>query len=213
MATKPAPSSTGGFLQNHDDEGFLDALHLLIDTHKIKTAEDLVRYAEQAKESAAAEMLRQFAADGLPVKLAFDALSVHIRIVAHKRNNQYMQDCRGKKVGLVMPLPPQVLDAFVSLANVTVLLPDGHHLPPGLRGRQIQECKGARAGRNLAPQFEVIVFEVCRSDDGFLVDPAVSDIVDLRLIPASTKLLAHVRPHSNPDDIPFVIGNHTINLL
>lgn len=213
MSTTAPAGPIGGFLQYHDDEGFLDALQLLIDSNKVKTADDLVRYAEQAKEPAATALLRTFAADGLPVQLAFDALSVHIRIVAHKRNNLLLRNCQGKKIGLVMPLPPHVLDAFVSLPNVTVFVPDGHQLPPGLRGRQIQECKGARAGRNLAPQLDVLVFEVCRDEGSYLVDPAVSDIVDLRLIPPGTQLLSHVRPHSNPDDIPLVSGTHTIHLL
>lgn len=209
----PPDDRPSGFLQHHDDEGFLDALQLLISSRRARTPDDLIRYAEQARESAAAEFLRHHAADALPVQLMFDALSVHVRIVAHKRNNRLLRACRERHVGLVLPLPPHVVEAFVSLPRVTVLVPDGHHLPPGLRGRQVNECKGTRAGRNAAPQMDVLVFEAYRDGESYLVDPSVSDVVDLRLVPTAAQLLVHVRPHPNPEDIPLVPGGHTLNLL
>lgn len=212
--TTPLPDDNPrGFLQHHDDEGFLDALQLLISSNRVKTPDDLVRYAEQAKEPAASEYLRNLAAEALPVQLMFDALSVHIRIVAHKRNNLLLRAITNKKVGLVLPLPPHVLDAFVTQPRVTVLVPDGHHLPPVLRNRQIDERKGTRAARNSAPEMDALVFEAHRDGDAYFVEPAVSDVVDLRLIPPATQLLVHVRPHGNPDDIPLNLVSRTFNLL
>jgi hypothetical protein len=213
MTATPSDVKPGGFLQHHDDEGFLDALQLLITSNRVKTADDLVRYAEQAREGSAAEFLRHMASDGLPVQLMFDALSVHIRIVAHKRNNRLLQACNNKQVGLVLPLPPHVLEAFLGQAHVSVFVPDGYALPPSLRGRQLNECKGTRACRNKAPQMEVLVFEAHREGNDYAVDPAVSDVVDLRIVPATTQLLVHVRPHANPDDLPLTPGAHTLNLL
>jgi hypothetical protein len=213
--TKPAPDDkSSGFLQHHDDEGFLDALQLLLSSNRVKTAEDLIHYAERAKEQAAADFLRALGADDLPVQLMFEALAVHVRIVAHKRNNRLLRDCAHKKVGLVLPLPRHVLDAFLSLPNLTLLIPDGHSVPPALRSRQLPEHKGTRASRNASPQMEVLVFEAHRDGERYLVDPGVSDVVDLRLVPTTTELVVHVRPHPNPDDIPVTTGaGHTLNLL
>ncbi len=208
---KEAPPT--GFLLHHDAEGFLDALKLLIDSKKVQTADNLVRYAEKAKETNAAEFLRTMAAESLPVNLMYDALSVHIRIVAHKRNNRLLQECQQKTVGLVMPLPRHVLDAFIDLPKVTVLVPDGHRLPVGLRGRTIDERKGSRTSRNAAPNFDVLVFEAQRDGTDYYIDPAVSDVVDLRLIPSTTQLLVHLRPHLYPEDLPLATGSHTLNHL
>ena len=213
MSKAPSDTQSGGFLLNHDAEGFLDALKLLIDSKKVQTADNLVRYAEQAKEMNAAEYLRGLAAESLPVDLMYDALSVHIRIVAHKQNNRLLKECQDKAVALVLPLPRHVLDAFINLPKVTVLIPDGHKLPVALRGRKIDERKGSRSSRNAAPGFDVLVFEAQRDGEDYYVDPAVSDVVDLRLIPQTARLLVHVRPHRDPDDLPLATGNHTLNHL
>jgi hypothetical protein len=213
MSEKSTGDVAQPFLQHHDDEGFLDALQLLISSDRAKTPDALVRYAEQAKEPAAADYLRLLAADHLPVSLMFDALSVHIRIIAHKRNNHLLRACADKQVGLVLPLPPHVIEAFVAQPKVTVIVPDNHHLPAMLRKRQINECRGTRAGRNLAPSLDVLVFEVCRDGQNYLIDPTVSDVVDLRLVPKTTQLIAHVRPHSNPDDILLNLLSHHLDLL
>jgi hypothetical protein len=213
MSSLPLEDASKGFLEHHDDEGFLDALQLLVSSERAKTPEALVRYAEQAKEPAAAEFLRALAADNLPLSLMFDALSVHVRIIAHKRNNKLLKDCANKRVGLVLPLPPHVIEAFMSRQSVSVIVPDGHQLPPILRRRAISECRGTRAGRNLASTLEVLVFEVCREANKFLADPSVSDVVDLRLVPVTTQLIAHTRPHANPDDLPLELGSHHIEIL
>src|SRR5262245_50021404 len=47
--TTPSRDDEGsGFLRHHDDDGFLDAMQLLISSNRVKTPDDLVRYAEQA---------------------------------------------------------------------------------------------------------------------------------------------------------------------
>lgn len=213
MSEGQAGTAPSGVLQHHDDEGFLDAMQLLISSDRVKTPDALVRYAEQAKEPLAAEYLRSLAADNLPVSLMFDALSVHVRIIAHKRNNRLLRECANKRVGLVMPLPPHVIEAFASQSQISVIVPDGHHLPPNLRRRQVNECRGTRAGRNAATEVDVLVFEVCRDGAGYLVDPAVSDVVDLRIVRPTTQLIAHARPHANPDDVPLVLTSHKLELL
>lgn len=202
MANDLGPGS-GGLLLHHDEDGFLEALELLIESGRVSTADALVRYAESAGEPHAAEYLRHLDADGLPLQLVFDAFSVHARIVAHKRNSGLLRDIRGKKVGLVMPLPPHVLDGFLGLPNLMVITPDGHPLPPPLRRRAITEHKGSRAGRRIVSELEVLILEAFRKGGEYYLDPAVADVVDPRIISAGAKLVIHLRPHANPDDVPL----------
>lgn len=216
MSTDPNPTGQQplpGLLQHHDEEEFLDALELLISNKRARTADELVRYAERANEPGAAAFLRNLAAEGLPLDLVFDALSVHVRIVAFKRNNQLLHTCRDRQIGLVLPLPPHVLEVFTALPKITFLVPDGHHLPPNLRRTEADVKSGSRAARNAAAQMEVLVFEACRDDDLYRVDAAVSDVVDLRIIPPGTQLIVNLRPHGNPEDVPLTVTTHSLNIL
>lgn len=209
-----APSSgrmSPAELQHHETR-FLKALELLVKSGKARTVEDLIRYAVQDRQDEAAHHLRNLAAEGLPVDLAFDSLSVHVRIVAHKRNSQLLTVCQGKKVGLVMPLPPHVIDAFSSLADVTLLVPDGHHLPPHLR-RAEQARQGSRAAREAVASLDVIVFEACAARQGHCLDAGAADVVDPRIVPAEAKLILHLRPHKNPNDVPLAIDAARLNVL
>jgi hypothetical protein len=133
--------------------------------------------------------------------------------VAHKRNNSLLADCTGKQVGLVMPLPHHVVDAFTSLTSVTLLVPDGHHLPPHMRvdpGR----CKtSTRESRSAIELLDVLVFEAVAEGGEYYVDVGTADIIDLRIVPAATQLIVHLRPHRNPDDVPLPAQSRTLNVL
>jgi len=188
---------------HHHEMRFLKALELLLSTGRVRSVGDLIRYAEQDRQAAAADFLRGLKADNLPVDLCYDALSVHTRIVAHKRNVSVLSNCQGKRVGLVMPLPPHVLDAFTSLTKATLIVPDGHHLPHHLEQRLLEVVQGSRAAREIVPTLDVLVFEVFRAGNAYSVDASVADIADLRIVPESTQLVVHVRPHQNPEDIAF----------
>lgn len=199
--TPPAP--TGGFLLRHDEDGFLEALKLLIDSGRVKEPDDLLRAAEQAGEPHAAEYMRNLAAQGLPLGLVYDAFSVHARIVAYKRNNDLLKECEGKKVGLVLPLPPHVIEGFLGLPDLIVIAPDGHHLPSALRHRNLTVHAGSRAGRKVIADMGVVVFEAYRKNKAYSLDQAVGDVVDPRIIPADSLLVVHLRPHAGPDDQPL----------
>jgi len=207
----PKPAG-GGFLGRHDEEGFIEALGLLIESGRVSTAEALIHYAESAGEPHAAEFLRGLAEEGLPLKLVYDAFSVHARIVAFKRNTGLLKECQGKKIGLVMPLPPHVMEGFLGLPNLVVITPDGQQLPPPLRRRQLSEVKGSRAGRKIISDMQIIVFEAFRKDSEFFLDQSVADVIDPRVIPPTTLMIVHLRPHSNPDDQPLG-ASHTISIL
>ncbi len=210
--TPPDPAAKAARLQHHERK-FLDALALIIESGRARSVEDLIRYAEQAAEAQAAAYLRTLAAEGLPVDLAFDALHVHLRIVAHKRNSELLRACQGKRVGLVVPLPPHVLDAFISVAAIEVLVPDGAHLPPSLRDRVLQVVHGSRAARRAVGNLEVVVFEAYRAQDAWYIDAGTSDVIDLRILPPAARLVAHVRPHRHPADVPLELGTRTVEVL
>ncbi len=206
------PKSPGSFLCRHDEEGFLEALGLLIDSGRVSTSDALVHYAESAGEPNAAEYLRGLAEEGLPVKLIFDAFSVHARIVAFKRNTGLLEQCQGKKIGLVMPLPPHVMEGFLGLPDLLVISPDGQNLPPPLRRRQLEEVKGSRAARKVISEMQIIVFEAFRKSGQYYLDQSVADVIDLRVIPPTTLLIVHLRPHSSPEDQPLG-ASHSICIL
>ncbi len=219
-ATGPAPAAgkrpTGGkqsrsWLHHHEMD-FLDALKLLIESGRAKTITDLVHYSEQARQQQAAEMLRDYEEENLPLDLAYDALSVHIRITAFKRNDQLLQACTGARIGLILPLPPYVLDAFLTLPDVKLLLPDGHHLPPVLR-RQEGILNGNRACRSEAPKLQYVVFEAFRKKNEFLVDGATADIVDSRILGGEAQLVIHARAHRGTDDVPLPSGTLKVHIL
>lgn len=136
-----------------------------------------------------------------------------MRIVAHKRNSELVRACRGKRVGLVVPLPPHVLDAFISVATVEILVADGAHLPPSLRNRALQAVHGSRAARCMVSNPELLVFEAYRSQDAWYIDAGTSDVVDLRILPRATRLVAHVRPHRHPADVPLELETCTLEVL
>jgi hypothetical protein len=198
---------------HHHELRFLKALKLLVSSGKAKSVEDLIRYAEQDKQSEAVGYLRTLQADRLPVELAYDALCVHSRIVAHKRNNSLLADCRGKQVGLVLPLPHHVIDAFTSLTAVALLIPDGHHLPPHLRVDAGRCRDSTRASRGAVEQLDVLVFEAFGEGGNYFVDVGTADIIDLRIVPAATQLIVHLRPHRNPNDVLLPAESRTLNVL
>jgi len=197
----------------HHERKFLEALALIIESGRARSVEDLIRYAQQAGEAQAAAYLQTLAGEGLPVDLAYDALHVHLRIVAHKRNSELLRACQGKRVGLVVPLPPHVLDAFVGVADVQILVPDGAHLPPHLRDRVPDAVYGSRRARQLAASLEAVVFEAYHARDSWYVDAGTSDVVDLRVLPPGTRLIVHVRPHRHPGDVPLEVGTYAVEVL
>jgi hypothetical protein len=197
----------------HHERRFLKALALIIESGKAKTLEDLVKYCQQARETAAIDFIRNLAEQDLPVDLVFDAMCVHFRIVAHKRNNTLFGRCEGKIVGLLLPLPPHVLDTFLHLEKLTVLLPDHLHIPPNMERFQALLCHGTRPCRTKASDLEVIVFEAFREKDTFYFAPSSADIVDPRLLKDDVLAIVHLRPHRDPDDIAVPLPAEKLQIL
>lgn len=190
-----------------DETGLLEVLRLLLETEKARTTADLLKYATQYKAPEAEERLRVLEAEKIPVELAFDALSVHLRLLAYKRNSALLSDCRGQKVGLILPLPPHVVELFVPVAEVSFLQPAEGSLHGTLHEVSERAVKGARAGRAEAQKMQILVFEAFREGTGVFVDTAIADVLEPKMLPAGIKLIAHLRPHRNPQDVSIQLGD------
>lgn len=208
MAESPTSKSGGTPTPAKDETELLEILRVLIETNKARATSDLLKYATQYGAPEAEERLRMLDAENVPLDLAFDAVSVQLRITAHKRNSALLAECRGKKVGLVLPFPPDLVKLFIPLAEVEFLIPDDaamHGPLPSFSSAQ-GPIKGARACRAKAQEMNALVFEAFREGNDLFVDVAAADVVEPKLLPGGIGLIAHLRPHRNPRDVAFHPG-------
>lgn len=184
-----------------DETGLLEVLRLLIETEKAKTTSDLLKYASQYGAPEAEERLRVLEAENIPIDLAFDVISVHLRLLDYKRDSELLSGCRGQKVGLILPLPPHLPNLFLPVADVTFLEPGEKTAHGGLHEFTEQAVKGARACRAKAQEMQVLVFEAFREGDDLFVEVSVGEVLEPKILPAHVRLIAHLRPHRNPNDV------------
>jgi hypothetical protein len=184
-----------------DEIGLLEVLRLLIDTEKVQTTSDLLKYATQYGAPEAEERLRVLEAENIPVDLAFDTISVHLRLLEYKRNSALLASCRGQKVGLILPLPPHLPELFLPVADITFMQPGEITLHGSLHEYGDRAVKGARACRAKAQEMQALVFEAFREDENLYVDAPIADVIDPKLLPAGIRLIPHLRPHKNPSDV------------
>ncbi|HVF71601.1 MAG TPA: hypothetical protein VM940_08330 [Chthoniobacterales bacterium] len=184
-----------------DEVELLEILRLLIKSKKARTTSDLLKYAAQYGAPEAEERLRMLEAESVPLDLAFDAISVQLRLMAHKRNSALLAQCRGQKVGLILPLPPDLAELFVPVAEVSFLLPEEGALHGPMHELAESAIKGPRACRAKAQEMQTLVFEAFREGGTLFVDVAAADVLEPKMLPAGIRLIAHLRPHRNPHDI------------
>ena len=184
-----------------DEVGLLEILRLLIETEKAKTTSDLLKYAKQYGAPESEERLAVLEAENIPLELAFDAISVHLRLLEFKRNSSILASCRGQKVGLVLPLPPHLPELFLPVADVTFLQPGEITLQGSLHEYGENAVKGARACRTKAQEMYAVVFESFREGVDLYVDVSIAEVVDPAMLPSTVRLISHLRPHRNPRDI------------
>lgn len=197
----PSTPPPGGKPPVKDEVGLLEVLSVLIETEKVKSTSDLLKYATQYGAPEAEERLRVLEAENIPLDLAFDAISVHLRLLAYKRNSALLAGCRGQKVGLILPLPPHLPNLFLPVADVTFLEPGEKTTHGGLHEFSEVAVKGARACRAKAQEMHVLVFEGFREGGDLFVEAATADVLEPKMLPAGVRLIAHLRPHSNPGDV------------
>ena len=186
-----------------DESSLLEILRLLIETKKAKTTADLLKYAAQYGAPETEERLRMLDAEGIPLNLAFDAVSVQLRIIAHKRNSTLMTESKGKQIGLILPMPPHLPQLFLPIAEVVFLQPSDNLTHGAMHDHADKTIKGARACRTKVQTLDAIVFEAFKEGEQMFVDASVADVLEPRLLPAGIKLIAHLRPHKNPGDLPI----------
>jgi hypothetical protein len=184
-----------------DEIGLLEVLSVLIETEKVNTTSDLLKYATQYGAPEAEERLRVLEAENIPVDLAFDAISVHLRLLAYKRNSELLANCRGQKVGLILPLPPHLPNLFLPVAEVTFLEPSEKTAHGSLQEFADSAVKGSRACRKKAQEMQALVFEVFREGSNLFVETAVADVLEPKMLPAGIRLIANLRPHRNHTDV------------
>ena len=192
------PSTNDKNAPAKDEIGLLEVLSLLIDTGKVKTTSDLLKYTRQYGAPEAEERLQMLEIENIPVDLAFDAVSVHLRIREHKRNSSLLADVKGQKVGLILPMPPHLPELFVPICDVTYLEP----AESNTHGMHVEGAiKGARACRVKAQEMQALVFEAFRDGEKLFADVAIADVLEPKILPTGIRLIAHLRPHSNPRDV------------
>ena len=200
MAESSTPSA-GGNAPPKDELALLEILRLLIKSKKARTTSDLLKYTTQYGAPEAEERLRMLEVENVPLDLAFDAVSVQLRLIAHKRNSALLAQCRGQKVGLILPMPPDLAQLFVPITEVSFLLPDETALHGPMHELAEKAIKGARACRAKAQEMQTLVFEAFRESGALFVDVAVADVLEPKMLPAGIRLIAHLRPHRNPRDV------------
>jgi hypothetical protein len=193
-STTPSPGKKAPV---RDEVGLLEVLRLLMETEKVKTTSDLLKYATQYGAPEAEERLRVLEAENIPVDLAFDVISTHLRLLEYKRNSSLVASCRDLKVGLILPMPPHLPDLFSSVSEVTYLEPSSVGVHQHIEGA----IKGARECRAKAQEMNALVFEAFRDRDMLFVDVAIADVLEPKILPPDIRLIAHLRPHSNPKDV------------
>jgi len=193
-----------------DEVGLLEILRLLMETGKVRTTSDLLKYAAQYGAPEAEERLRVLEAENIPVDLAFDSISVHLRLLEYKRNSALLTSCRGQKVGLILPLPPHLPELFLPVADVTFLQPGETTLHGSLHELGEQAVKGTRACRAKAQEMQALVFEAFRDGSSLYVDVSIAEVIDPAMLPAGIRLIPHLRPHQNPKDVQIQLKGEVL---
>jgi len=198
---------------HHEDDRVLQALRLLVDQGMIQTIDELIAYAEKGDHQKEAEFFRALRDEPIPVSLALDELFVINRKNGHRRDRELFVACAGRRVALLMPLPPHVLDEFLGNGNVTVLISGGHHIPPHLRHSNIVTRHGFRACRQTVAESDVVVFEAYVEGNSYFCESEVADLVDERMLQPDARLVIHSRPHAHPEDVAVDVGSRNVNLI
>lgn len=201
---------------HHHSERLIGALARLIVARPNMTTKQLAEYCQHSDEPEALELanlLNALAEEQIPPGLALAKLTSELDISAHKRNLGLLQNYGDRRVGLVIPLPPHVTDFFVEIEQSSLLVPDNHHVPHHLDDWPHAVFHGSRECRRVIGEFDLIVFEAYRENGHYRVDPDVADVVDIRIIPAATQFVLHMRPHLHSHDVVFSTNGQNLALL
>jgi hypothetical protein len=194
----------------------LEAVDLLRLSRKLNTIEDLIVSLREMGEADMVdfigELQRGMVARPLDIDTAIAANRAHVVAAARDEHDGMIEDCNGRKIGLLFPLPPHIHEEFIDTQNVRLMVAPGHKLPPHLR--QMDCISNPREINRCLDQFDVIVFEGFEEDDGaFFAEAGVAAVLDLRLVPVAAKLLVHLRPHRHDDDEGFDLNGRPVSYI
>jgi len=198
---------------HHEEDRVVQAHKLLVDQGMIETIDELIAYAEKGGHRRQADFFRTLQHEPIPASLALEELVVINRKNGHRRDRELLEACADQKVALVMPLPPHVHEPFLAFTNVTLVIPNGHHVPHHFRHSNVDVRQGFRAGRQVILESDIIVFEVYAEGDAYFADPDVADLIDEPALQPNARLVVHLRPHHHPDDVEIALASRQINRI
>jgi hypothetical protein len=194
--------------------GILGVLRVLVQTKKAKTTKDLIRYATQAKaKKDVVDRLIQLDGEGVGLELAFDVVSVHLRLEAHRSNSAIMKACQGKKITMILPMPPHVVSLFESAGDLTMVMSGEGHLSGYFEHYQSIIKHGARASREALKSSEVVVFEGFREQGTVFAESATAELLESLKGNEAIQIVAHFRAHKSPEDVELSIDPKRVNSL
>jgi hypothetical protein len=197
--------------------GILGVLRVLVQSKKARTTKDLIRYATQAKaKKDVIDRLIQLDSEGVPLDLAYDVVSVHLRLEAHRSNSAIMKSVQGKKIAMILPVPPHVASLFESVGDLTMLMAGESHLSGYFEHYQSLIKHGARACREVLATTEVVVFEGFREHKDttkVFAETAVADLLESVKANNAIQIIAHFRAHKSPDDVEVPVDPKRVNAL
>jgi hypothetical protein len=192
----------------------LGVLRVLVETKKAKTTKDLIRYATQAKaKKDVVDRLVQLDGEGVGLELAYDTISVHLRLEAHRSNSAIMKACQGKKIALILPVPPHVVSLFESAGELTMVMSGEGHLSGFYEHYQSIIKHGARASREALRASEVVVFEGFREHGKVFAETATAELLESIKANEGIQIVAHFRAHKSPDDVEITIDAKRVSSL
>jgi hypothetical protein len=188
------------------EDRIVDHFELLIEAGRCDTPRDAAAVAETLglkDESWIVRFLQDPETGELPVDLILKELRVRAERECDRRFREIGSYAPGRRIGLLLPLPPHVLKYFIRIAagNAVMLSADGHRPPPHLRWMTaVPIISGFRAVRLELRSFEMLVGELIKPNGEWLGNPTAVDLLDDTLVAATARIFVHMRPHEHDDD-------------
>lgn len=181
-------------------EMLLRALHVLIRANPAMTRPELIAHAIEIDSSGeAAAFLSAPQCEGLSSITAWAQLSASWTATGERNTMALEKWARGRKVVLILPLPPHVCDMFRDVDDLSVLNPDDHHVHHLRRHVRVVERRGECRAR--VQEADLIAFDAYRDDDEVVARPSVVDLMgDLRVLKPGVRFAVHYRPDRDLDE-------------
>jgi hypothetical protein len=177
----------------------LDAITVLVDAGCIDSLQALISAAEKLRridEPDLAAFLRCNADGNLPLHFALEEGRLFLQTELIRTQSSTIRRYRDSRIAVLHPVPPHVLELFVGVERLSVLVPEGDHIPPHLRHLGLEIHQGFRQCQRQLRGTDVVVFEAdADTPTGLVVHDAVADLLDPLIGSPGVALLVHLHPH------------------